>query len=299
MKIPVILLGTGQAIPTAERNHVAVLLQYGRENILIDCGEGTQRQFRKARLNPCKLTKILITHWHGDHILGLPGLLQTLAFSNYNRILEFYIPKGTKKYFNMLLKFFVFEDKIKIKVKEVENGKIFENNDFYLETIPLIHGTKTNAYAFVEKNKLKIDKKKLEKFKIKPGKHLSEIKKGKNIKINGKLITAKDLTYGKKGKKISFVFDTKYCENAIKISENSDLLVCESTYSNEDKEKAKKHKHLTAEQAGKIAKKAGAKKLLLLHISQKTSKDKQRILKEAKKLFKNTILGKDLMKVEV
>ena len=79
MKTKITFLGTSQAIPTAKRNHTAVLLSYKDENILIDCGEGTQRQFRKAKLNPCKLTRILITHWHGDHVLGLPGLLQTLA----------------------------------------------------------------------------------------------------------------------------------------------------------------------------------------------------------------------------
>src|SRR3989339_623098 len=111
MKIPICFLGTSQAIPTAKRNHTAMLLQYNDENILVDCGEGTQRQFRKAALNPCKITKLLITHWHGDHVLGIPGLLQTLALSGYNKILYIYGPRGTKKYIEEIMKIFNFVGK--------------------------------------------------------------------------------------------------------------------------------------------------------------------------------------------
>ena len=90
----IIFLGTSEAVPTEKKNHTAVLLRYENENILVDCGEGTQRQFRIAKINPCKLTRILITHWHGDHVLGLPGLLQTLALNNYSKQLYIYGPKA-------------------------------------------------------------------------------------------------------------------------------------------------------------------------------------------------------------
>ena len=106
-KIKIIFLGTGSAIPTARRNHPAVLLQFKDENILFDCGEGTQRQFKKAKLNPCKITKILISHWHGDHTLGIPGLLQTLVLNGYNKKLEIYGPRGTKKKVKEIMDFFV------------------------------------------------------------------------------------------------------------------------------------------------------------------------------------------------
>src|SRR4030042_1237487 len=131
MKISIIFLGTSPSIPTAKRSHTAVVLKYKDETILIDCGEGTQRQFRKAKLNPCKITKIIITHWHGDHILGLPGLFQTLALSNYSKTLFIYGPKGTKKFINEIYKMFIFKNKLKLEIKEVE-GKFFENQDFYL-----------------------------------------------------------------------------------------------------------------------------------------------------------------------
>jgi len=100
MTLKVTMLGTADQIPSFNRNHSAILINYEGENILVDCGEGTQRQFRYAKLNPCKITKILITHIHGDHVLGLPGLLSTLAMSGYGKDLEIYGPKGIKKFIN-------------------------------------------------------------------------------------------------------------------------------------------------------------------------------------------------------
>ena len=124
-------LGTSYAIPSAERNHTSVLLTHEGENILIDCGEGTQRQFRKAKLNPCKITRILITHWHGDHVLGLPGLLQTLSLSGYNKELSIYGPKGIKHFISQLVRTFPFQLNYKLKIEELHGKKIFfETNDF-------------------------------------------------------------------------------------------------------------------------------------------------------------------------
>ena len=109
-KIKITFLGTSDAIPSAARNHPSFLLTYQGENILVDCGEGTQRQFRKAGLNPCKITRILITHWHADHVLGIPGLLKTLALSGYNKTLYVYGPSGTRELMNSLLKLFGFRN---------------------------------------------------------------------------------------------------------------------------------------------------------------------------------------------
>jgi len=298
-KIKITFLGTSDSVPSAERNHTGILLSYGFENILIDCGEGTQRQFRKAKLNPCKLTKILITHWDLDHILGIPGLISTLGFSGYNRELEIYGPKGTKKYIEMILRFFHLKNKIKLKVIEVAKGIFFENKDFCLCAEKMVHGVSCNAYCFCEKTKLKIDKKKLKKFKIAEGKHLQNLKQGKDIVYCGKKIKAKDLIYSGEAKKICFVLDTRFNSRIKNFVKDSDLLISESEFSKEIKDIAYKHKHLTAEQVGKIAKSAKVKKLILTHVSQRYSKDFNVILREAKKIFKNTILAKDLMGVEI
>src|SRR3989344_3210899 len=131
-KINITFLGTGNAVPTPKRNHTAILLQYKNENILIDCGEGTQRQFKIAEISPSKITRILITHWHGDHVLGLPGLLQTLAMQGYNKTLKLYGPKGTKHYMSLLQE--LVHIKIPLEVYEVENQVFIDEKDFTIET---------------------------------------------------------------------------------------------------------------------------------------------------------------------
>jgi len=290
--IDITMLGTSDQIPTAKRNHTAIFLKYKGEGILVDCGEGTQRQFRKARLNPCKVTKILITHWHGDHVLGLPGLLQTLSFSGYNKTLEIYGPKGTKFFMKKLLETFVFKGKHSIKVFEVD-GKFFETNDFYLESKKMTHGAACNAYHFVKKGLIRIDKKKLKKSKIPIGKHLLKLKQGKNITYKGKKYFAKNLTFTDADKKVSFILDTGLNKSIIPFVKNSDLLICEASFEEAFKDRAKLHEHLTSKQAAEIAKKSNSKKLVLTHLSSRYEKDQAVILKEARKIFKNSVLAKD------
>jgi ribonuclease Z len=299
MKIPIYFLGTGQAVPTIKRNHTSILLSYKNENIMVDCGEGTQRQIRKMKINPCSLTRILITHWHGDHILGLPGLFQTLALNGYNKKLHVYGPYGTKKYLSAILNMFVFVGKLDIEIHEIDEGKIIDEKEFYIESKRMKHSTYCLAYSFVEKDKIRIDKGKMRKLKIKQGKELGKIKQGKDITINGKKIKFSQITYKEKGKKITFILDTVFNENMIKISKNSDLLICESTYGKDDKEKAREHLHLTAEQAALTAKKAKCNQLILLHTSQRYENKENILLNEAKKIFKNTKLVEDLDVIEI
>ncbi|VVB83425.1 Ribonuclease Z [uncultured archaeon] len=295
--IKLTFLGTSDAVPTAERNHTSILMEYNGENILVDCGEGTQRQFRKAGLNPCKLTRILITHWHGDHVLGLSGLLQTLSFSGYNKPLFIYGPKGTKEFMKALLRTFAFQGKCKIEVEEVE-GKFFETPDFYLEAKPMTHGIPCNAYAFVRKDRIRIDKQKLKKTKLE-GEILGKLKEGKDVVYGGKKYLAKNLTYEEKGNKISFVFDTSFNPKIIPFVKDSDLLICESTFDSESEKRAMEYKHLNVNQSANIAKKSKSKNLVLTHISQRYSKNPKKILEQAKKIFKNSVLANDLDVLEV
>ncbi len=297
-KIKLTFLGTSDAIPSADRNHTAILLTYEGENMLIDCGEGTQRQFRKAKLNPCKTTRILITHWHGDHILGIPGLLQTLALSGYNKTLYIYGPKGTKKFIREIFKTLIFSGKIKLEVKEV-NGKFFENKDFYLESEKMTHGPPCNAYCFVKKGQIRIDKNKLKKSKLGPGKYLQKLKLGKDITYKGKKYKAKNFTFTEGDKKICFVLDTNLNKKIIPFVKNSDLLIMESTFDSSLQKRAKEYKHMTAKQAAEAAKKSKSKKLVLTHVSQRYKAKPKKILNEAKKVFKKTTIAKDLDVVEV
>ena len=291
-EIKLTFLGTADQIPSADRNHTAILLSYEGENILVDCGEGTQRQFRKAHLNPCKVTRILITHWHGDHVLGLPGLLSTLSLSGYQKTLCIYGPRGTKEFIKEMLSVFGFKRKYEIKVEEVD-GKFFDNGDFSLEAEQMEHGIPCNAYSFIKKGQIRIDKAKLKKFKIPEGPHLQNLKQGKDISINGKKFKAKDLTFKDENKKISFVLDTKDNSKIVPFVKGSDILICESSFEKELKSQAIEHLHLTSDQVGEVAKKAGVKKLALTHLSQRYEKNPRLILNEAKKIFKNTIVVKD------
>src|SRR3989344_1453883 len=149
-------LGTSSMVPTKERNQIAVFLSYDTEGILFDCGEGTQRQFKIAGISLSKVTKILISHWHGDHVLGLPGLMQTLSSTDYTGKLEIYGPIGTKKRIEKMFEAFVFDKRLDFDVKEVKSGVFFENNDFQLEAHQLEHGIEILGYSFVEKDKRKI-----------------------------------------------------------------------------------------------------------------------------------------------
>ncbi len=301
IKINLIFLGTSSAIPTETRNHISILLSYKNENILIDCGEGTQRQFRKAHINPCSVTRLLLTHFHGDHIFGLPGFFQTLGLNNYNKTLYIYGPRGTKRLIEKIYETFIHTKKIKMKIEEVSNT-FLETQDFKLTALPLEHDTPTNGYMFEEKDRLRIDKTKLRKLHLPSIPEIANLTRGKDIKVNNKIIKSKDLTYKEKGKKISFILDTKLCNNITKLAKDSDLSVIESTFleeSEKGKELANEYFHLTAAEAAKIAKQNKVKQLILTHFSQRYQHKENLLLKEAKKLFPNTKISEDLMKIEI
>jgi len=297
-KIKLTFLGTSAQIPSAKRNHTAILLNYKDENILVDCGEGTQMQFRKAQLNPCRITKILVTHIHGDHVFGLPGLLSTLNFSGYNKELHIYGPKGIKRFLDEFLGISEVKRNFKIKIEEVL-GKFYENDDFSLEAEGMQHGIPTNAYNFVIKSKSRIDKSKLKKYKIPEGPLLKEIKQGKDIIYEGKKYKAKDLVYTEEGKKISFVLDTLFNSKIAKFVKDADLLICDASFSSENAKEAKEHMHLTANQDGQIAKSAKVKKLILTHISQRYDNKLKELLEDAKKNFKNVFIAEDFSEFEI
>ncbi|MBD3247285.1 MBL fold metallo-hydrolase, partial [Candidatus Pacearchaeota archaeon] len=149
-EIKLTMLGTSAVVPTAKRNHVATLLTYKGENILVDCGEGTQRQFKKARISPTKITRILITHWHGDHVLGLPGLIQTMALMEYSKTLHIYGPKKSKEKFKKIMSTFVYAgEKFPIKIHEISKKQKFcDEKDFYLQSAPMTHKSEVSCNAY-------------------------------------------------------------------------------------------------------------------------------------------------------
>tara|TARA_Y100000310_G_C20541098_1_gene743334 strand:+ start:95 stop:994 length:900 start_codon:yes stop_codon:yes gene_type:complete len=296
--ITITFLGTGNAIPTKKRNHTAIHLALANESILVDCGEGTQRQFRFTEVKPTKLSRLLLTHWHGDHILGLPGLFQTLAMNGYSKTLHIYGPRRTKEKL-ALIEVLHKDIKISYTASDCQPNIIEDQNKFKITAHEVFHGCPALAYTIELKDQTRIDKAKLKKLKIPHGPHIRQLQLGKDITLDGKKIKSKDLTYIDKGKKVTIILDTEFSPKLVKAAKDSDLLICESTFSKSEEKEAKSHKHLTAEQAAKIAKLSKSKKLILTHISQRYELKLKDLLAEAKKVFKNTEIAKDFDKIEI
>ncbi|MFW9876279.1 MAG: ribonuclease Z [Candidatus Thorarchaeota archaeon] len=294
----IIFLGTSSMVPTKERNQNAVLIRYKNEGILVDCGEGTQRQLKMAGVKLTSVSKILISHWHGDHVLGLPGLIQSMAASDYHGVLEVYGPKKTKDSFKNMFKTFMFDRNIDIKIKEVGSGVFFQNNDFSLEAMPLEHGIDTLGFNFIEKDKRKINVSKMKKFGLKEGPLVGNLQEGKSIVFKGKKIVPDDVSTIVKGKKITFISDTIPCKNADLLAKDADLLICEATYSSDLEEKSREYFHMTSKQAAELASRCNVKKLMLTHFSARY-KNLLELEEDARNYFDNTICAEDLMKISL
>lgn len=293
-----VFLGTSCMTPTKERNHTATLLLFENEGILVDCGEGTQRQLRIADIKLTKITRILISHWHGDHVLGLPGLMQSMGASDYNATLNIYGPEGTMKRIGEMLKPYVFYNKIEFSVHEVEEGTFLDEEKFSLEAKPLEHGIPTLGYNFIEKERRKINLSYIKKIGIPEGPLLGKLQDGKSITFRGKHVMPEDATFAVKGKKISFISDTVLTKNCYELAKDADVLVCEAAYASALEEKAAEYGHMTAKQAAQIASQAGVKKLILTHFSARY-KDTAELEEDAKTVFPNVSCAFDLMKIKI
>ena len=294
----VTMLGTTAMVPTKERNHAAVFLSYRSEGILFDCGEGTQRQFKLAGIPMTKVTRVLLTHWHGDHVLGLPGLIQTLGAMEYGRKLHIYGPPKSKLHIGKMFEAFVFDHRIELEVHEITGGIIHDDENFYIEALPLKHKVPCFGYAVVEKDRYRINMSVLKKLGIPEGPHLKALQDNKIMEYKGKKVHPEEATTLVKGKKAVYITDTLVCENAIRLAKDADLLICESSYASDLQQKAIDHMHLSAHDAGLIASRAGAKKLVITHFSARY-KSTHEVEADARDVFDNVIAAKDLMKINV
>ena len=295
--VEIIFLGTSCMQPTKKRNHPGFLLKYKKENILFDCGEGIQRQMRIAGIKPAKITRLLISHWHGDHVFGISGLMSSMGADQFAKKLYIYGPKGSKKYLEHLFKSFAAKNIIDYEVKEIDSGIIFENDEFKLVAEQLRHTAICVGYSFIEKDRLRINIAKANKLGLK-GPILSRLQKGMDVNHKGKKIKAEDVTYVVNGKKISYIADTKVCTGANRLAKDADLLISEGTHLSDIREKTEKYMHLTVKDAAMIASENNAQKLVITHISQRY-KNTIEIVEEARTYFDDTIAAKDFMKIKI
>ncbi|MGV8162925.1 MAG: ribonuclease Z [Candidatus Nanoarchaeia archaeon] len=301
MAFEITFLGTASMVPTKERNVQGIYLDYRGEGILIDCGEGTQRQMNIAGINRLKVKKVLISHWHGDHVSGLIGLIQTLGNTETPGTLHVYGPKGTRERMYHLMNTCIFDLRLDVKIYELDiNSKeiVIDEEDYLIEAAPLDHSVPCIGYSFIEKDTRKINLEKAKKFGLSEGPLIGKLQKGESVKLNGKEIRPDDVSTIKKGKKVTFILDTAINNSCYELAEGADVLISEATFESSKAEKADKFKHLTAEQVALVANKAGVKKLVLTHFSQryKTLHDLEA---EAKDLFPDTTLAYDFLKLKL
>jgi ribonuclease Z len=300
MKGKIVILGTSSATPTKERNHPSIFFSYLGNYFLFDCGEGTQRQLIKANINFNRISKIFISHFHGDHVLGLPGLIQTFNFHNKERI-EIFGPRGIREIIENMLKIAYFDKKTELVVKEfkVRNNEIFnllKEDNYEINTIKLNHSIDSYGYSFREKDYFKYSKEKIKEFGLKREDFIKLEEKG-FIERQGKKIYKEELGYYKKGFKFTYIADTYKTDNIFKIAKESDCLVIESTYFNEE-DLAKEYKHLTfnyiLENYEKFTE-LSIKNIILTHFSQRY-KDLTIFKKELeKRKINNIILAHDFL----
>lgn len=294
----ILFLGTSSMVPTKDRNQSSTLVSHGSENILVDCGEGTQRQLKIAGVKLAKITKILISHWHGDHVLGLPGLIQTMSASGYDKKLRIYGPAGTRKFMKKIFEAFVFDSKIEVEAKDIKNGKFFEGEELMLEAHLLEHNIETLGFNILERDRRKINLAAIKRLGIPEGPLLGELQNGKSINWKGRKIDANDATTVSKGRKITIVSDTVPCKGADLLAKDADILICEATYSSDLESKGEEHGHMTSKQAAELANRSNAKKLVLTHFSARY-KDAQELEDDAKNYFYNTSCAMDFMKIKI
>lgn len=294
-------LGTSAMVPTKERNVQAVFLKYDTEGILFDCGEGTQRQMNIAGINRFSVTRIFISHWHGDHVAGLVGLIQTLGKTEEAVSLDIHGPLGTKERMHHLLRSCVFDQRVALQIFEHSPRKptvVCETSEWKVCAAPMNHTTPTIGYAFIETDRRRIKMSILKKMGVPEGPHLQQLQKGNSITHNGKKIDVDAVTELVPGKKIVIIPDTAPCSGALELAQDADVLISEATYSSVHAEKAEQHLHMTGAQAAMLANQANAKKLILTHFSQRYPSVKE-IEEDAKTYFPGVVCAHDFMHVKL
>lgn len=287
-----IALGTASQIPTRERNHNGYFVRWDEEGFLFDPGEGTQRQMLYAGISASQITKIFITHFHGDHCLGLPGVLQRISLDKVAHEVELYYPAYGQKYVENLRNSSVYFNAAKIVEKPfAAEGAIYKDANLKIETRRLDHSVESWGYRFEEPDGVTMLPEKLEKFGI-SGKNIGRLISAGNLEIDGKTVSLADVSQSKKGLSFAFVMDTGVCDAAYHLAKNVDFLICESTYLSTETPDAVKNKHLTAAQAAEIAHRSNVGKLILTHFSQRYTATED-FAAEAVRIHEETVAVKD------
>ncbi|MEN6328873.1 MAG: ribonuclease Z [Methanobacteriaceae archaeon] len=294
-----VFLGTSSAIPTNYRNHSAMALKAFGELMLFDCGEGTQRQMTRIRMSPMKVNRIFISHLHGDHFLGLPGMIQSMAFRGRENPLYIYGPEGINGVVESIKKLGYFALSFPILTLEVHNGIFLDEKGFQISAIPVQHSVLNLAYSVVEKRSPKFLRDKALELGLTPGPDFGKLQRGIPVTVGDRTIQPEEVR-GKerKGRKIVYSGDTRACDEMVQFAREADVLIHESTFDGSQEEKAMTTGHSTSRSAARVAAVAQVRKLILTHLSTRY-RDADLLKKEAKEIFPDVMVAEDLMSVEV
>lgn len=299
-ELELLFLGTGSGVPSKGRNVSAIALQLLEERgttWLFDCGEATQHQILHTSVRPGRIEKIFITHLHGDHIFGLPGLLGSRSFQGGDTPLTVYGPAGIRAFIETALSVSGTHVKYALHIVEIAEGTVYEDEQFLVTAKRLEHGLPSYGFRIVEKDlpgTLLVDK--LRALGVRPGPVYQKIKQGETVILDdGMVIDGREFVGPpKKGRKLAILGDTRYCDASVELAEEVDVLVHEATFSANEAHLAHDYYHSTTVQAAEVAKRARAKQLILTHISSRYQGERcDQLVEEAKTIFPNVAIASD------
>ncbi len=296
----VTFLGTGGTLPTPNRNPSAIFINKGGEMMLFDCGEGTQQQMMRAKTG-MKITSIFITHFHADHFLGIPGLIQTMSFNGRTDPLDMYGPRWTKQFVDLLIELGYYKLGFEIYAHELKDGDIIDKGPYFIKAVATDHGIPSIGYVLEEKRRVgRFNRERAIELGIPVGPLFSKLQRGEPVTINGRVIMPSEVIgESRPGRKLIYSGDTRPCESIVKESIEADLLIHDGTLADELKDWALETKHTTSKEAAELAKKAKVKQLILTHISSRYSESAEPLFLEAKSIFENVKIAQEFMEIEI
>lgn len=298
-----VVLGTASQAPTRSRNHNGYLLRWDGAGLLFDPGEGTQRQMLFAGITASQVTRICITHFHGDHCLGLPGVLQRMALDQVPHAVDACFPAESHEVFTRLRHAALFRDVVNLRERPVAGeGTIIETPAFRLESRPLSHTVPAIGYRLVEPDGRRMLTRKLAELGI-AGPDVGRLQREGRLDSGGGTVRVEEVSEPRPGQRVAFVMDTRLCDAAFALAAEADMLICEATFADADAGLAHEYGHLTAGQAGRIAAESRARLLVLTHFSQRYDHAPdgiQVLADEAAEAFRGpVVLARDLDRIPV
>ena len=302
----IVLLGTSSAVPTLSRGLSATAVVRDGDVFLFDCGEGTQVQIMRSSVKRSRIHSIFIGHLHGDHLYGIAGLLSTMHLDGREEALNVFGPEGLRHFLNAAFRTADLQFKFPFRVQEFPRGfrgRVLDEPEFHVDALPLDHSIFCLGWRFQEKTKPGMfDLERAEQLGIPRGPLYGRLQRGENVSLpDGRQITS-DMVLGppRPGKSVVYCLDTQFCERSIELAQECTALVHETTFGPDAADMARERKHSTMEDAARVAKEAGAQRLIATHFSSRyDGRQIAQIGDEARRLFPDITIGKDLLEVEI